>query len=152
MQINNDIISNTMRHLFATTDTVVLDRSARLQSTGISATDLVTDMFTAIRALPDKQSSSNPLPASRQCQYPFTVLCWVLQLFFSYWLSSDVVQVSVHHATLKEVWPWPGQPKVISSNHQLLVLWKLLERIVTGELVNYLARLLPELQSAYQVH
>jgi len=62
MQINNDIISNTMRHLFATTDNVVLDRSARLQSTGISATDLVTDMFTAIRALPDKQSSNNPLP------------------------------------------------------------------------------------------
>ena len=117
----------------------------------------VNDVTIAVRALPDKQSSSDPL-LTRLLKDSVDLLSPFLVELFNRSLSTGSVP-SVFKAAyvtplLKKPDMDPADPKSYRPIANLSVLSKLLERLVARQLVDYLnsTGLLPELQSAYRAH
>ena len=119
---------------------------------------LVTgDIVAAVRALPDKQSASDPLPTRLLKENADILAPFVVELF-NRCLTTGSVPTSFKSADimprLKKTDLDPADPKSYRPIANLPVLSKLLERLVARQLVDYLnaARLLPELQSAYRAY
>jgi hypothetical protein len=117
----------------------------------------VEDVVAAVRALPDKQSASDPLPTNL-LKNNVDVLAPFLVELFGRCLSSGSVP-SVFKAAyitplLKKSDLDSADPKSYRPISNLSVLSKLLERLVARQLLDYLkaTRQLPELQSAYRAY
>lgn len=115
------------------------------------------DVAFAVRALPDKQSASDPFPTrllkdNVDCLAPFIVE------LFNRCLSTGSVPTSFRATHITPLLKKPGNDPADPSSYRpianLPVLSKLLERLVARQLLDYLnaAGLLPELQSAYRAH
>jgi len=115
----------------------------------------VDDVITAVRLLPDKQSTSDPIP-TRLLKDSVDILAPFLVELFNRSLSTGTVPTSFKAAFLTPLMKKPGMdsadPKSYRPIANLSVLSKLLERIVARQLFDYLnaLRLLPRLQSAYR--
>lgn len=117
----------------------------------------VAGVASAVRALPDKQSASDPVP-TRLLKDNVDVLAPFLVELFNRCLSTGSVPSSFKAAyitpLLKKTDLDTADPKSYRPIANLSVLSKLLERLVAQQLLDYLnaARLLPDLQSAYRAH
>ena len=115
------------------------------------------DVAVAIRQLPDKQCSSDPLP-TRLLKDSVELLAPFLAELFNRSLEQGVVPTVFKSAyitpLLKKADLDPADPKSYRPISNLSVVSKLLERLVARQLLDYLtaARLLPNLQSAYRAH
>ena len=115
------------------------------------------DIVTLIRALPDKQCSSDPLPTWLLKSNAETLAPFLCQLF-NWSLEHGVVPSSFKSAyvtpLLKKADLDPADAKSYRPISNLSVISKLLERLVCKQLVKYLKDndLLPDLQSAYRAH
>jgi len=112
------------------------------------------DIITAVRALPDKQSATDPLP-TRLLTDNVDVLAPFLVELLNRCLSTGRVPSSFKAAYMT---PLLKKSNVDSADRKsyrpianLSVLSKLLERLVASQLLDYLnaERLLPELQSCH---
>ena len=117
----------------------------------------VEDVADAIRALPDKQCSSDPI-ATRMVKETVDVLAPFCTELFNRSLTTGSVPSSFKAASvtplLKKVSLDPADVSSYRPNSNLSVMSKLLERLVAKQLVGYLTAcgLLPRLQSAYRAH
>jgi hypothetical protein len=117
----------------------------------------VDDVIAAVRALPDKQSTSDPVP-TRLLKQNADILAPFLVELFNRSLSTGSVPLTFKAAyvtpLLKKTDMDSADPKSYRPIANLSVLSKLLERLVVRQLLDYLnaARLLPDLQSAYRAH
>ena len=115
---------------------------------------VVEDVVAAVCALPDKQSADDPLP-TRLLKENVDVLAPFLVELHNRTLQTGSVPTSFKSAyitpLLKKANFDPADPK---SYRPIANLSKLLERLVARQLVSYMnvARLLPDLQSAYRAH
>jgi len=115
------------------------------------------DVFAAIQALPDKQSSKDPIPTCILKRYADDLAPFLVVLF-NRSLATGIVPSSFKSAfitpMLKKVDLDPSDPKSYRPISNLSVISKLLERLVASQLLSYIAeaKLLPDLQSAYQAH
>jgi len=117
----------------------------------------VADVVAGVRALPDKQCASDPMP-TRLLKENVDVLAPFLVELFNRSMTLGVVP-SVFKAAyitplLKKTDLDPTDTKSYRPISNLSVLSKLLERLVARQLLDYLtaSRLLPDLQSAYRAH
>ena len=117
----------------------------------------VEDVAAAIRALPDKQCSSDPI-ATRYVKEAVDVLAPFCTELFNRSLTAGSVPSSFKAAyvtpLLKKVGLDPADVSSYRPISNLSVMSKLLERLVAKQLVGYLTAsgLLPRLQSAYRAH
>ena len=117
----------------------------------------VEDVAAAIRALPDKQCSSDPI-ATRYVKEAVDVLAPFCTELFNRSLTAGSVPSSFKAAYVTPLLKKAGlDPADVSSYRpisNLSVMSKLLERLVAKQLVGYLTAsgLLPRLQSAYRAH
>ena len=117
----------------------------------------VDDVAAAIRALPDKQCSSDPI-ATRFVKDEVDVLAPFCAELFNRSLAAGLVPSSFKAAyitpLLKKVGMDPDDVSSYRPISNLSVTSKLLERLVAKQLVDYLtvSELLPKLQSAYRAH
>ena len=117
----------------------------------------VSDVTAAVRALPEKQSSSDPLP-TRLLKDSIDILAPFLVELFNRCLYTGSVpstfKVAYITPVLKKSDMDPTEAKSYRPIANLSVLSKLLERLVARQLLDYLnsAQLLPELQSAYRAN
>jgi hypothetical protein len=128
---------------------------------GCSLTDFkllaVDDVIAAVRALPDKQCSSDPLPTSL-LKENIEVLAPFLVVLFNRSLALGVFPTPFKAAyitpLLKKADLDAADVRSYRPISNLSVLSKLLERLVARQLIEYLTmfNLLPELQSAYRTH
>ena len=115
------------------------------------------DVITAVRALPDKQCASDPLP-TRLLKDSADILAPFLVELFNRSLSLGVVPTLFKAAyitpLLKKPDMNPAEAKSYRPISNLSVLSKLLERLVAHQLLDYLnsSRLMPDLQSAYRAN
>ena len=115
------------------------------------------DVVAAVRALPDKQCASDPLP-TRLLKDNVDLLVPFLVETFNRSLSLGVVPSVFKSAyvtpLLKKADLDPADAKSYRPISNLTVLSKLLERLVARQLLEYLttSKLLPRLQSAYRAH
>ena len=117
----------------------------------------VADVVAAVRALPDKQCTSDPLP-TRLLKDNVDVLAPFLVELLNQSLALGVVPSIFKSAyvtpLLKKADLDPADAKSYRPISNLTVLSKLLERLVARQLLDYLttSKLLPTLQSAYRAH
>ena len=117
----------------------------------------VADVVAAVRVLPDKQCTSDPLP-TRLLKDNVDVLAPFLVEMFNRSLALGVVPSVFKSAyvtpLLKKADLDPADAKSYRPISNLTVLSKLLERLVARQLLDYLttSKLLPTLQSAYRAH
>ena len=115
------------------------------------------DVTAAVRLLPDKQCTSDPLP-TRLLKDHIDLLAPFLVELFGQSLGSGSVPSLFKSAyitpLLKKPDLDPADTKSYRPISNLSVLSKLLERLVARQLLDYLtaSRLLPDLQSAYRAH
>ena len=116
-----------------------------------------TDVIEMIRALPDKQCSSDPLPTqllktNANLLAPF--LCRLFDWSLEYGVVPSRMKAAYITPIVKKADMDPTDTKSFRPISNLSVLSKLLERLVCKQLVTYLKdnRLLPDLQSAYRTH
>ena len=115
----------------------------------------VADLTAAVRAVPDKQSASDPIPTSllKSC---IDVLSPFLMEMFNRSLLTGSVPTIFKAAYITPLQKKPDLDSADVRSYRLIsnlsVLSKLLERLVARQLLDYLsaANLLPELQSAYR--
>ena len=117
----------------------------------------IIDVVAAVRALPDKQCLSDPLP-TKLLKDNVDVFAPFLVELFNRSLALGVVP-SIYKSAyvtplLKKADLDPTDVKSYRPISNLSVLSKLLERLVAQQLLDYLtsSKLLPRLQSAYRVH
>ena len=116
-----------------------------------------TDVIKLVQALPDKQCSSDPLPtwllkANASILAPFLcrLFCWSLQ--------HGTVPLRMKSAYITPILKKAGMdsadPRSYRPISNLTVLSKVLERLVSQQLVSYLKdnNLLPDRQSAYRAY
>jgi len=118
---------------------------------------LTIDVVAAVRALPDKQCLSDPLP-TKLLKDNVDVFAPFLVELFNRSLALGVVP-SIYKSAyvtplLKKADLDPTDVKSYRPISNLSVLSKLLERLVARQLLDYLtsSKLLPRLQSAYRAH
>ena len=117
----------------------------------------VEDVAAAIRVLPDKQCSSDPI-ATRYVKEAVDVLVPFCTELFNRSLTAGSVPSSFKAAyvtpLLKKVGMDPADVSSYRPISNLSVISKLLERLVPKQLAGYLTAsgLLPRLQSAYRAH
>lgn len=115
----------------------------------------IDDVTAAVRQLPDKQCSSDPLPTRRLKDNVDLLAPFLVELF------NQALQQGVTPTTFKSAYITPllkksdldpADVKSYRPISNLSVLSKLLERLVARQLLEYLtaSRLLPDLQSAYR--
>ena len=128
---------------------------------GHSLTDFlrlsVDDVAAAVRRLPDKQCTSDPLPTSLLKENVDTLAPFLTELFNRSLLQGTVPSVfksAFITPLLKKPDLDPAETKSYRPISNLSVLSKTLERLVASQLLDYLraADLLPDLQSAYRAH
>ena len=110
-----------------------------------------------MRALPDKQCESDPLPTRLLKDHadllaPFLVELYNRSLFNG--VVPDIFKAAYITPLLKKPDADPDDVKNYRPISNLTVLSKLLERLVAKQLLDYLTttRLLPDLQSAYRAY
>ena len=117
----------------------------------------VVDVIAAVRLLPDKQCASDPMP-TRLLKDSVDQLAPFLVELFNRSLQRGVVPTVFKAAyitpLLKKQDLDPADVKSFRPISNLSVISKLLERLVSRQLIDYLSesRLLPDLQSAYRAH
>ena len=117
----------------------------------------VADVIAGVRALPDKQCASDPLP-THMLKDNVDVLAPFLVDLFNRSMALGVVPAVFKAAyitpLLKKADLDPTDAKSYRPISNLSVLSKLLERLVARQLLDYLtaSRLLPDLQSAYRAY
>jgi len=117
----------------------------------------IADVTAAVRLLPDKQCSSDPLP-TRLLKTSIDVLAPFLVELFNRSITSGVVPAVFKSAYVTPLLKKPDADstdvKFYRPISNLSVLSKLLERLVAKQLLEYLtlSSLLPDLQSAYRAH
>ena len=115
------------------------------------------EVMDMVRALPDKQCSSDPLP-TRLLKTNVDLLAPFLGRLFCWSLEHGIVPSRMKSAyitpILKKTDMDPADTKSYRPISNLSVLSKLLERLVSKQLVTYLKdnSLLPDRQSAYRAH
>ena len=115
----------------------------------------VDDVIAVVRKLPDKQCSSDPIPTRLLKDSVDIIAPYIVELF-NRSLSTGSVPMDFKAAyitpLLKKANLDPDDVRSYRPISNLSVMSKLLERLVAQQLVNYLniAKLLPELQSAYR--
>jgi len=116
-----------------------------------------TDVTEMIRALPDKQCSSDPLltqllKTNANLLAPF--LCRLFNWSLEYGVVPSRMKAAYITLIVKKADMDPTDTKSFRPISNLSVLSKLLERLVCKQLVTYLKdnRLLPDLQSAHRTH
>ena len=115
------------------------------------------DVLVLVRSLPDKQCAADPLP-TRLLKTNAEVLAPFLCRLFNWSLENGVVPSSFKSAYITPLLKKADLNSAEASSYRpisnLSVVSKLLERLVSKQLVNYLKDndLLPDLQSAYRPH
>jgi len=117
----------------------------------------VDDVTAAIRLLPDKQCTSDPMPTGLLKDNVDILAPFLVELFNRSMDSGTVPTVfKAAYITplLKKPSLDPADVKSYRPISNLSVLSKLLERLVARQLLGYLtaAKLLPDVQSAYRAH
>jgi hypothetical protein len=117
----------------------------------------VDDVIEMVKSLPDKQCSSDPVPtwllkANVDVLAPF--LCRLFSESLEKGLVPSVLKSAYITPILKKADLDPTDPKSYRPISNLSVVSKMLERLVSKQLVDYLKKngLLPDLQSAYKAH
>jgi len=114
-----------------------------------------TDVIKMVRALPDKQCSSDPLPTwllkkNIEVLAPFLsrLICWSLE----HGVVPSAMKSAYITPVMKKADMDPADTKSYRPISNLSVMSKLLERFVSKQLLTYLTdnRLLPDRQSAYR--
>jgi len=113
------------------------------------------DVAAAVRALPNKQCASNPIPTwlLKECS---SELVPFLYRLLNASLSAGVVLAAFKSAYICPLLKKADLDTADAKNYRpisnLTVLSKLLEKLVAGQLINYLSvyKLLPHRQSAYR--
>ena len=117
----------------------------------------VDDVTAAIRQLPDKQCTSDPLP-TRLLKDNVELLSPFLVELFNQSLAKGVVPTSFKSAFITPLLKKPDLDQADVRSYRpisnLSVTSKLLERLVARQILDYLtaAKLLPSLQSAYRAY
>jgi len=114
----------------------------------------VADVIAAVRQLPDKQCTSDPLP-TRLLKDNIDDLAPFLVELFNRSLQHGVVPTTFKAAFVTPLLKKPDlNPDDVKSYRPISNMSKLLERLVARQLIDYLTTsgLLPELQSAYRAH
>lgn len=117
----------------------------------------VKDIVTAVRALPDKQCASDPLPTKLLKEHVDVLAPFLVELF-NQSLSLGVVPSAFKSAYLTPLLKKPDLDSSAAKSYRpisnLQVLSKLLERLVAYQLIDHLttSQLLPVLQSAYRAY
>ena len=115
------------------------------------------DVMKMIRSLPDKQCLTDPMP-TWLLKTNVDLLAPFLCQLFNWSLEHGTVPVSMKAAyitpTVKKAGMDPTDPKSYRPISNLSVISKLLERLVSQQLLTYLRNnsLLPDLQSAFRAH
>ena len=115
----------------------------------------IIDVVAAVRALPDKQCLSDPLPTKLLKDNDEVFAPFLIELFNrSLALGAIHIQVSRVTPSLKKAELDPTDVKSYRPISNLSVLSKLLERLIDRQLLDYLtsSKLLPRLQSACRAH
>ena len=137
--------SSTAAASFTSTDCVFLDFRSVSHD----------DVASAVRSLPNKQCTSDPIPTwlFKECSAEFVpFLCHL----FNISLSSGVVPATFKSAYICPLLKKPDLDSADVKNYRpisnLTVISKLLEKLVTRQLLGYLSvnKLLPDWQSAYR--
>jgi hypothetical protein len=115
----------------------------------------VDDVIVAIRALPDKQCASDPMPTHLLKANAETLAPFLTELF-NRSLTLGAVPAAFRTAYITPLLKKPDLDTADAKSYRpisnLSVLSKLLERLVARQLLDYLttSKLLPDLQSAYR--
>jgi len=115
------------------------------------------DVAAAVRALPDKQSTTDPIPTSLLKSSVDVLLPFLVELYNRSLLTGSVPTVfKAAYITPLQKKPEldPDDVRSYRPISNLPVLSKLLERLVARQLLDYLnaASLMPDLQSAYRAY
>jgi len=115
------------------------------------------DVVAAVRALPDKQCLSDPLPARVLKDNVDMLAPFLVELFnqsLALGVVPDIFKAAYITPLLKKSDADPTDAKFYRPISNLSILSKLLERLVARQLLDFLttARLLPDLQSAYRAY
>ena len=117
----------------------------------------VDDVIKVIRLMPDKQCTSDPLPTRLLKEFAKDLAPFLTELF-NRSLACGVVPQTFKEACITARLKKPDLDAADVKSYRpisnLLALSKLLERLVTKQLLDYLTsrRLLPDFQSAYRAH
>ena len=131
-----------------------LSCSCRFRSFRLLTAD---DVIAAVRLLPDKQCTSDPLPTRLLKDHVDALAPFLVELF-NRSLQLGVFPSGFKAAYVTPLVKKPGLDPADAKSYRpisnLTVLSKLLERLAARQLLGYLttAELLPDLQSAYRAH